>query len=831
MPELTGSFRPSNKGEWTMTRFGNASRIALLGSAATVCLCMSGIAQAQDAPAAAAPESAAAPAAQEPQGDEIIVTAQKREEKILDIPQSVTVVGGDTLERQHATTFQQYLNEIPGLSITESEPGSTRLTLRGVNTGGVNSTVAVYVDEMPYGSSTALVNGAILTGDIDPFDLARIEVLRGPQGTLYGANSLGGIFKYVTNAPKLGELSGRGRAGVEFVDGGDTGYYFNGLVNVPLGDAAAFRGSGFYRKRAGWVDANPQDTMIDGLFGGSLPVTSLDDNNINDNQSWGGRGSLLFKPNNQLTIRLTAFLQNLNTHGSSVVEVDPDTLDQTNGEYGQTSFIPEFNHFKYRIYNATVEYDFGFASLVSATSWGKLNSSFRTDITPGIAPTINSVVGPLSPFPGGLPAGSPFPFAWPAQITTDTLGVDQDQLTGLRKFTQEVRLASPSNDKFEWMIGGYYTNEDGIIEQHINGLVLDNPSSLQSELADLLFLTLDSKYKEIAGFANVTWHATDRLDITAGARISHNKQDSSQLVGGPVAPIQFGGAIPVFDDGHSSESVFTYSLSPRFEINDNSAVYARIAKGYRPGGPNAVPPLSGPALDAFPATFDADTLTSYEVGYKLDVGRRVSFDIAAYHLVWKNIQVFGQTVTGFGFNDNGDGARVNGIEGALRLRPTRGLNLSFNGAWMDAKLTADTPGLVGGKDGDALPYQPKFSFGVNGDYEWQLSPTVSGFVGGSFRYTGSQKAGFRIDAATASVDPDGNLTADALPQRRIPDYATIDVRAGAEFGRFSLEAYVRNLTNSKGITSLNDADNLPLGAIQAAYIQPRTIGVSLSAGF
>lgn len=812
-----------------MIKLGYTSRSVLLASVAVLGLSSAANAQVQEQAPPQENQSAT-----DDDNAEIVITAQKREERILDIPQSVTVVGGDTLERQHATTFQQYLNEIPGLSLTESEPGSTRLTLRGVNTGGVNSTVAVYVDEMPYGSSTALVNGAILTGDIDPFDLARIEVLRGPQGTLYGANSLGGIFKYVTNTPQLGELTGRARAGIEFVDGGGTGYNLNGLVNVPLGDTAAFRGSGFYRKRAGWVDANPQEITIDNLFGipdFNVPATSLDDNNINDNQSWGGRGSLLFQPNEKLTVRLTAFLQNLNTHGSSNVEVDPDTLDQTNGEYGQTSFIPEFNHYKYRIYNATVEYDLGFASLVSATSWGKLNSSFRTDITPAIAPTINSVVGPLSPFPGGLPAGVIGPFPWPAQITTDTLGVYQDQLTGLKKFTQEVRLASPSSNAVEWMVGAYYTKEDGVIDQHINGLVLDDPSSLKSELTDLLYLTLDSKYKELAGFANVTWHATDRFDITAGARISGNEQKSSQIVGGPVAPIQFGGPIPVFEDGNSDETVFTYSISPRFEINENSAVYARIAKGYRPGGPNAVPPLSGPALDAFPVTFDADTLTSYELGYKLDIGRRVSFDIAAYHLVWKNIQVFGQTVTGFGFNDNGDGARVNGIEGSVTLRPTQGLNLSFNSAWMDAELTDDTPGLVGGQDGDTLPYSPKFSFGANADYEWPVSSTITAFVGASFRYTGDQRAGFRIDESTAAVDPDGNLTADSLPQRRISDYATIDLRAGTDFGQFTLEAYVRNLTNSKGITSLTEADNLPFDAINAAYIQPRAIGLSLSAGF
>src|SRR4029079_7248609 len=226
-----------------MTRLGETTRIALLGSAAAFALTIASAANAQIQEQAPPQENQSAT---DQDNAEIVITAQKREETILEIPQSVTVVGGDSIERQQASTFEQYLNEIPGLSITEAEPGSTRLTLRGVNTGGVSSTVAVYVDEMPFGSSTALVNGAILTGDIDPFDLARIEVLRGPQGTLYGANSLGGIFKYVTNSPELGVLSARARAGVEFVDDGGTGYNANGVVNAPLGDRAAIRVTGFY---------------------------------------------------------------------------------------------------------------------------------------------------------------------------------------------------------------------------------------------------------------------------------------------------------------------------------------------------------------------------------------------------------------------------------------------------------------------------------------------------------------------------------------------------------------------------------------------------------
>jgi iron complex outermembrane receptor protein len=792
--------------------------------------------------AAAAPASAQVQQQPAPQDDQsttdvdqatIVITAQKREESILQIPQSVTVVSGDTIERQHASTFEQYLNQIPGLSITEASPGATRLTLRGVNTEGVSSTVAVYVDEMPFGSSTALVNGAVVTGDIDPFDMARIEVLRGPQGTLYGANSLGGIFKYVTNAPKFGQFSARGRAGVEFVDDGGTGYNANAVFNAPLGSTAAVRVSGFYRKRAGWVDNNPQDITFDGLFNGaigpdfdrSVTATSLDREDINDNSSYGGRASVLVQPVEPLTIRLTAYAQNLNTHASNAVEVDPDNLEPINGKFGQTGFIPEFNHIKYRIYNATVDYDLGFANLTSATSYGKLHQSFRLDATTGFAAAFNSLFGPLNPFPNGFPA-----FGIPAPISPDFFGVLEDEVVGLKKFTQEIRLASPSNDKFEWMIGGYYTKEKGVIEQHINGQVLDDPNELKQELTDLLFLSLDSKYTEIAGFANVTWHVTDRFDLSGGARESHNKQHSNQVVGGPFTPFQFPGGIPIFEPGNSSESVFTYSLSPRFELSDETAVYARVAKGYRPGGPNAVPPLAGPDLAAFPVTFDADTLTSYEVGLKTDVGRHLSFDVAAYHLTWKDIQVLG-SINNFNFNDNAGRARVNGLEGTLTARPTRGLDLSINGAWMDAELADDTPAIVGGQAGDSLPYSPKISFGANADYEWMVSPSITAFVGGSLRYVGKQRAGFRSEVIGVTPPPDPKPIFGPVPQRRIPDYATIDLRAGADFDRFTLEAYVRNLTNSRGITNLSEGLGVPNGGIVAAYIQPRTIGFSLGAKF
>src|SRR5262245_7257653 len=176
--------------------------------------------------------------------EEIVVTAQKREELLRDVPQSVTAITADTLERLQANDFEDYAGHVPGLAVTGGQPGNSRVTLRGLNTGGVASTIGIYVDETPFGSSTSLVNAAELALDLDPFDVQRIEVLRGPQGTLYGANTLGGLIKFVTAAPAPGEFLGRVSASTETTEGGEQSWTGRAMVNIPLGDQAALRVSG-----------------------------------------------------------------------------------------------------------------------------------------------------------------------------------------------------------------------------------------------------------------------------------------------------------------------------------------------------------------------------------------------------------------------------------------------------------------------------------------------------------------------------------------------------------------------------------------------------------
>src|SRR5690606_11663000 len=242
--------------------------------------------------------------------EEIVVTAQKREQTLLEIPQSITVVDGQLLRRQQADNFEDYLSLVPGLSLQSATPGNTRITVRGVNTGGVASTVGVYVDEVPFGSSSGLANAAILAGDFDTFDVARLEVLRGPQGTLYGASSLGGVIRFVTNAPDTREFRFRAEAGLENVAEGDLGWAARSFVNIPLSERFAVRASGFYRAESGFIDSignNPIPSLTDpanNIVDGSLVLEDLNETDV-----FGGRVSALFDTGGVFSAQLTALFQ------------------------------------------------------------------------------------------------------------------------------------------------------------------------------------------------------------------------------------------------------------------------------------------------------------------------------------------------------------------------------------------------------------------------------------------------------------------------------------------------------------------------------------------
>jgi outer membrane receptor protein involved in Fe transport len=733
----------------------------------------------EDAPPATA-EAQATTAQTQTSENIVFVTATKRPQILLDVPQSVTVVTGQALENQHANSFQDYLKLVPGLQLDQDTPGAGRLILRGVNTGGVASTVGVYIDETPFGSSSGLVNGAVLAGDFDTFDVNRIEVLRGPQGTLYGASSLSGVLRFVTNLPSTERFMVRGRAGLESVKDGDVGLLTNLMLNVPLGERVAFRASGFYREDPGFIDS--RGTTATDLFG--FPHTSDAAKNINDSKSFGGRASLLFRPSDSASVRLTAIAQNIEADAPGIIEADPVTLRPLNG-LTQSQFVPQFTDIDYRVYNATGTFDLGFASLTSSTSYATQKQHFRTDLTFALGGFLQAALG--------LPPNEFF----------------EPQRTNSKKFTQEVRLTS-EGPLLDWLVGGYYTNEDGLILQDFVAAEPGTftPLSLPFVLGHA---ELDSNYKETAGFADATIHFTPRFDLELGGRYSHNKQRAHQATAGVLAagPELF---------ARSSENVFTYSIAPRYELSPNASLYARVAKGFRPGGPNVLPPGAPPEF----ATYGSDSLVSYEAGIKAETAdHRFSVDAAVFHIDWKDIQLFA-VQSGFGFNTNGSSAKSDGIEFTASARPFPGLELSANGAYTNARLTGDTPAVVGGRDGDRLPFTPKFSAALNGDYQWRVAEGTTAHFGGSVRHLSSQNASFDADFVAAFGR-----------QRHIRSYNVVDLNAGVDFGRVDIQAYVKNLGNSHAVTSTTGTvvfgafPIFPNGAIGTGVLRPRTVGVTI----
>lgn len=692
------------------------------------------------------PMGAAALAAAEQGIETVVVTASKRAENLQNVPMGVSALTGDTLSQLNAVNFADYVSRIPALASQGSDAGHTQLILRGINAGGVGATVGTYIDETPYGSSSALANGLITTPNIDTFDIARVEVLRGPQGTLYGANTLGGLLKFVTKTPDPAAFDSKVQLGVDSVAHGGVGWSAKGMVNLPITDNFALRGVIYHNRQAGFIDD---------------PARGKKD--VNSSDETGGRLALLWRPSEDLTLRFTAYGQNLDLDGNNAVDVSPVPSASTAsgfaigltplfGKYQQARTAEEYSKLRYRLYNATEDWDLGFATLTSSTSFGTFKDSSIQDAT--------ALYGTL-------------------------IRAHLNQ----KKFTQEVRLASPSSDTLEWLAGFYYTHETGSLLQE---LVL-TPTAVP-----LGTLTLNSGYAETAGFADITYHFSPSFDISVGGRYAGNSQHANQ----------FGLAVAA---GDSSESVFTWSVAPRWHLSKNAMLYARVAKGYQPGGPNALPPSPPPNV---PTSFNSDTLINYELGFKGDLdGGRISLDADAFYINWDSIQLL-TVVAGFGVNGNGGTAESKGFEWDLSWEPVDSLTLRLAGAYVDAYLTADTdPLLLGAKSGDPLPYVPKWSASLDANYRFNPMGDFVPFVGGSWRYTGERYSGF--DAS--------------FGQTKLPSYSQFDLRAGVDRDGWALEFYAKNITDARGISSTGTGGSAASAAAPTIFIiRPRVVGLRLS---
>ncbi|MGH8216621.1 MAG: TonB-dependent receptor [Rhodanobacteraceae bacterium] len=720
----------------------------------------------------------------------IVVTATRRSETLQKVPMAISALTYHDIQREHLQDFADYAAMVPGLNAVSAGPGLTGLSIRGISSGSQqpSASVGIYVDDTPYGSSSVFANGSLETPDIDPADLERIEVLRGPQGTLYGAGALGGVIRFITIPPDTHDYAGRLQVGGTSVDGGGNGFGLHGMVNLPLvSDKLAIRANVYDRTDPGFIDDD-----------------GLGKTDVNESRVKGGRASLLWTPTDKTSLRVTALAQNLNSDGSPSEALDPDTLVPVYGDLQQRGPASAGNFDgRYRLYNATFNADFGWATLMSSTSYSTLDSVLLVDVTPLL-------------FLGPQANGQPY----------STL---EQEPTRQTKATEEIRLQSPNSQRLEWLGGVFFTHETGNAPQHIYAADYYSGTPVPSPLGPIGDDGQPSTYDAYALYGSITWHFTDRFDIEAGLRYSHDRQHYTEIGSG----LLFGTTEPtVLLDKGSSDSSTTFSLTPTFHISDNTMLYARAASGFLPGGPNVVTV----AIPGVPKTFSPTKLTDYELGLKsTSLDNRLTVDLSAYYINWTKIPLV-TFVKPFTFLGNGGQAKSKGLEASIQWVPARGLKLSANAAYNDATLTKDAPYPSNGKRGDPLPYAPKLTLSLNGDYDFVLGGGWHGYVGASYQYIDERSTDYAFSYPVAGVLP-------PLPSSpTIPGYNIINLRAGVNRDQWDIDFYVKNLTNKRGIVQAGTyADYVPVaGSVNpvtgqmedgATIITPRMFGISVSRNF
>ncbi len=700
-------------------------------------------------------EPAGAPAAQ---GD-IVVTAQKRVERLIDVPVSVTAIDAAGLTRQNLTQLRDYFDRVPGLSYTGGG-GFTTVALRGITTGrGANPTVSTTVDDTPFGSSSSAGYGDRLTPDLDPSNLERVEVLRGPQGTLYGANNLGGLIKYVTATPDPSRTRAAFEFGGQSIAHGDTGAFARGSVNLPIvDDRVAIRVNGFYRQDPGFID-NTLSRVRDS----------------NSGRAWGGRIALFARPVDDVTVTLQALSQDLQGTDSPTVFLAADGSSPFGRWAAPLSARPVPYVIRNRLYQGRVAWDIGGVELTSITGYGESRYNTPTDSTDRFAGVLTR-------------------FGYPGRraILRNTINTD--------KVTQEVRLSSRPGGTIEWLVGGFYTNEDTVALQSLDAIA-------GADSANLYAGNIPSTFRDLAAFGTLTWHFTPTFDVQFGGRLASNRQVYRQALSGPLN----GGSTANVQ--RFRETAATWLVSPRWRIGQDLTAYARVASGYRPGGPNT-------NLPSLPPSYASDRTTNYELGLKgLTPDRRIGFDVSVFWIDWTNIQLSGNDPTsGYLFYTNGSRARSRGAEANVDLHPWAGGTVVLTGAYTDAALTRDLPrgatAALFGNAGSRLPYSARWAGTVSADQDIALTGDVTGFVGGTAVYNGRRVAEFQGRAG--------------VPRVTLPAYATLDLRAGMRSGPLAFTLFARNVTDQRGqLGGTYRVTATPASGTAISVIDPRTIGLSV----
>jgi len=699
---------------------------------------------------------------------EVIVTATRRSESIQNVAGQVTALTSGALTQINARDFNDFAGFVPGLSFSSTGPSTNLLVIRGITTGSqLSSATGVYLDDIPLGASTS--NGiGYQSLNVNVFDLNRVEVLNGPQGTLYGATSLGGTVKYITNLPDLKSFRFEAGAQVSSTEHGGINHAYTGMVNLPFGNGiGAVRIDGYQVYDSGYAKD---------------PVYHR------DNQGWdrseGGRISLLLQPTDELDIRLNASTQHIPSESADVAFRDPVTRRPTYGTYDQAYPTFQPSNYSLTLYSATLSYDMPWAKLTSISGYQVNNGTSNTD---------DSLI-----YDAALAAFGAGADPWSLYVNTTT-----------KKFTEEVRLASHENDYFQWLVGGYLNNER--TDEIVDLFDFANPGGTFFGLSPFTSY-LPSTYREYAAYADGTVFITKQFELGLGVRYSKQRQAYEETVSGLLAT---GSAYVLTPPvATSDQSVVTYLINPKYHITDDVMVYARAASGFRPGGPNFVlsPGLGNP-------TFAPDRLWNYEVGEKSAfLDKRATLDFDLYDILWKDIQV---TVNNGGVNqlENAGIARVTGAELAFNYRVLPALTLGGSAAYTDARLTSSAP-VIGVKNpGARLPLSPRYNFALVGSYNFSIVENYSGALNATDRWVGERLAGFGTP-----ISPQYRLASYNITDVNL----SVDAPHGLEYGLFVRNVFDKAGEVSASVLA-NEYN--PASPVPVVLAQPRTVGLSVKYKF
>jgi len=702
--------------------------------------------------------------------ERIEVTSRKRSESMNDVPISINVVNEELIDNLGAADFSDLLGVVPSLTAYQNGPGRTRLSIRGVANGGGNDndtqnqeTVGIYLDEIP-----------ISMGGMNPefalFDLKRVEVLRGPQGTLFGAGSMTGTVRLVSNEPDLSEFGGKYEAGASSISHGTQNYSAKGLVNVPIiENELAVRASGYVLDNGGYIDNS--------LTG---------EKDVNDGQSKGAKVGVLYYPMDDLRVELTYLHHDYSDNGR------PQDIDSTPLF---TRDYPSFDGFddEMDVGNLTLKYDLGWAELVSSTSYfdrsiinrRSLDLLFESALPPGIVPH------------------------------------ELIDFTDSNVFVQEFRLSSTTDSDLQWTVGAYADKKNVFYENTFPvpgaDAVLGTPSSFFGAPDDHLFYGFDDLTVKTYAFFGELYYDIGDFSITAGLRYFNWEQEIEFYQSG-----LFNGEANSDDRPKESLNDINPKLNVSYKIDDNTLLYAQAAKGFRYGGINGAIPESVCADELAEVArqggdtrfFDPDEIWNYELGVKgVSQSGKFSYNATYFHIDWSDMQTSRAFECGFGFKENVGEATSTGIEFEVSMKPMDALTISAGGAYIDTSLDTDVPNLSAQK-GDPAPFVPKVTFTTSAEYTRMLSDNLEGFAFANIQYTDDRRTEFN--------ENNPNF-------REMDTYTIANARIGVRFDVYEVSLFANNLFDDNAV--VRAIGRPPFDPPAAIRVVPRTVGVTFRGTF